>query len=390
MSSFLHDARRLPGTFWVLVGATFVNRFGIFVWPFLTLIVTRRGNTAAEAGWTIMAYSVGSFIAAGLGGWLADRLGRNITMALSAFGGAVCMMALSQAESWQWLALVSFFTGLLNEAGHPAGNALLQDIVSAEQRVTAFAIQRWAINLGWSLGPATAGFLAERSFFWLFLIDALTSVFFGIVAWKFLPAGRKTEAHRAGWLTAWSSIRRNRAFLALAASCVCLAWVFRQSSTTFPLAFEHSGLPTRWLGLVLGLNGVMICLLEMPLTALTRQFPVRGMIALGYTLMGGSFLLLLGTGGIGMFLTCMVVFTLGEMFSFSRQQAYAASLAEDDMRGRYSGFTSFAWGLGGILSSAVGLQIYDWNANAAWWLTAALGLAAAAILVMGSRSRLHP
>lgn len=385
MSSFLHDARRLPGTFWVLVGATFVNRFGIFVWPFLTLIVTRRGNTAAEAGWTMMAYSVGAFIAAGLGGWLADRLGRNVTMALSAFGSAACMMALSQAESWQLLALVAFFTGLFGEAGQPAGNALLQDIVPADQRITAFAIQRWAINLGWSLGPATAGFLAEQSFFWLFLVDAITSAIFGVVALLYLPAGRKTEAHRAGWLTAWSSIRQNRPFLALAASCICLAWVFRQSSTTFPLAFEQSGMPTRWLGLVLGLNGVMICLLEMPLTAFTRHLPVRGMIALGYVLMGGSFLFLIGAASIEMFLCCMVIFTLGEMFSFSRQQAYAASLADDDMRGRYSGFTSFAWGMGGILSSAAGLQLFGWNPALNWCLTAILGIAAALTLLLGSR-----
>jgi len=34
---------------------------------------------------------VGSLGAAWLGGWLADRLGRNIAMALSAFAGAVCM-----------------------------------------------------------------------------------------------------------------------------------------------------------------------------------------------------------------------------------------------------------------------------------------------------------
>ena len=43
----------------------------------------------------------------------------------------------------------------------------------------------------------------------------------------------------------------------------------------------------------------------------------------------------------------MVVFTAGEMFTFSRQQAYASALAPEDMRGRYAGFLSFAWAIGG-------------------------------------------
>ncbi|HEY1049567.1 MAG TPA: hypothetical protein VGE39_07420, partial [Prosthecobacter sp.] len=70
----------LPRPFWVLVGATFVNRFGIFVVPFLTLFITRNGNTAAQAGWAAASYSLGGFVAAYIGGWMADRLGRNVTM----------------------------------------------------------------------------------------------------------------------------------------------------------------------------------------------------------------------------------------------------------------------------------------------------------------------
>ena len=158
--SLSSQLRLLPRPFWVLIGATFVNRFGVFVVPFLALFITRNGNTAAQAGYAIAAYSVGSFAAAWLGGWLADRLGRNITMAISAFAGAVCMLALSQAVDWRALAVLAFITGAVNEAGHPASAALVQDIVPQEQRVIAFAVQRFAVNLAWSLGPATAGLLA--------------------------------------------------------------------------------------------------------------------------------------------------------------------------------------------------------------------------------------
>lgn len=380
MFRFFQDIRALPGPFWVLAGATFVNRFGVFVWPFLTIIITRHGNTAAQAGIAVSAYSVGSFIAAALGGWLADRLGRNVTMALSSFGSAACMMTMSQAVDWRVLALIAFATGLVSEAGGPASAALVQDIVPKEQRVLAFAVQRFAVNLGWSFGPAVAGFLADYSFFWLFVIDAATSMFFGIVAWVFLPRGRRTPKETAGWSHAWTSIRQNRPFLALFAACLCVSWIFRQSSTTFPLHFERSGISMHWCGAVLALNGVLICLFEIPLASATRHWPVRGMIGLGYVLMGASFLVFLASSALWAFVVTMLVFTLGEMCSFSRQQAYSASLAPDDMRGRYSGFLSLAWSIGGIVASIGGLQLYQMNPAAAWAAAAVLGALGAWLL----------
>ena len=66
--SLLSRLHLLPRAFRVLVGATFVNRFGVFVVPFLALFITRNGNTAAQAGLAVAAYSLGGFGAA----WIAS------------------------------------------------------------------------------------------------------------------------------------------------------------------------------------------------------------------------------------------------------------------------------------------------------------------------------
>lgn len=379
--SLFSQLQLLPRPFWVLVGATFVNRFGVFVVPFLALFITRNGNTATQAGYAVAAYSLGGFIAAGIGGWMADRLGRNVTMAVSALAGAVCMIAMSQAVDWRALAALAFLTGAINEAGSPASAALVQDIVPPEHRVIAYAVQRFAVNLAWSLGPATAGFLAEYSFFWLFVVDAASSAFFGIVAWLFLPRGRRTAREHAGWGLAWQSIRTNHAFLALFGACICTAWVFRQTNTTFPLHFERNGLPLHFCGLVLALNGVMICLFEVPLAVGLRARPVKQVLALGYILMGASFLTFLISGSLTAFVLMMVVFTLGEMSAFSRQQAYSASLSPEDMRGRYVGFLSLAWCAGNTASSALGMPLYDHHPTVLWVLNAVLGVVAAVLIL---------
>jgi MFS family permease len=135
---------------------------------------------------------------------------------------------------------------------------------------------------------------------------------------------------------------------------------------------------------VLALNGVMICLMEVPMATGLKHWPVKRVLALGYILMGASFLIFLISGSLAAFVTMMVIFTFGEMSAFSRQQAYSASLAPEDMRGRYVGFLSFAWCAGNTASSALGMPLYDHHPSLLWMINATLGLVAA-FLILSSR-----
>ncbi|MEZ0277179.1 MAG: MFS transporter [Roseimicrobium sp.] len=383
--SFRQSIRILPAPFWVLMGATFVTRFGVFVVPFLTWVMTKRGFSPIEAGWAVAAYSAGSFCASLIGGWVADRFGRNVTMAAAALSGSVCMLLLSQAEQLHWLVLLTLLAGFVGEAGGPASVALVQDIVPSEHRLAAYSVQRFVVNLAWAFGPAVAGFVVERSIFWLFAGDAISSGFFGVVALFFLPRGKRSCRHTSGWGHALASIRMNRPFLVLFVSCVAVAFMFRQTNTTFTLHFEKSGNPASVLGWVLALNGVMICLMEMPLASYTRWLPVRNAIAVGYVGMALSFLVFLVDNSVAAFTVSIVIFTTGEMMAFSRQQAYAASLSPEDMRGRYSGFLGLAWSIGNITASVGAMALYQWRPNAVWLVTAAVGVLAALVLVRWSR-----
>src|SRR5688572_1481161 len=163
--------RELPRAAWLLYLGTFINRFGSFVIPFLTIYAGdhfralgySKEQATAAAAWTLTSYGLGHFIAAVAGGYLADKIGRRKTIALSMFTSATSMLLLSQAESLFAIMALTGLTGMTTELYRPASTALLADVVTPEQRITAFAALRWALNAGFAFGPATAGFLAGFS-----------------------------------------------------------------------------------------------------------------------------------------------------------------------------------------------------------------------------------
>jgi len=248
--------------------------------------------------------------------------------------------------------------------------------------MNAYAVLRMAVNLGWSLGPAVAGFLAQHSFFWLFVGDAGASAFFGLVALFYLPQGRAAPKHQSGWGFALRDMLGNRGFLALAASQVLFAMTFRQLNTAYTLHFDRAHHPLDTLGLIQSLNGVMIVTLELAFLAMTRAWPMRRSIGLGYFIMGSCYLLFFLGNSVAVFTAIIVVFTIGEMITFSRQSTYISELAPDNMRGRYNGFLSFSWRLGSSSAAVFGLPLYEANPAALWSLCAVLGLASAVCMLV--------
>src|SRR6266480_1436380 len=287
--TLLAGLKALPRAAWILFLGVFLNKFGTFVVPFLTLYLTRQSYSLTAAGMAVGAYGVGTLLASGLGGHLADTFGRRKTIVLSMFSAAVAMMLLSQARSLSAIILLTALTGLAGELYRPASSALLADLVPAGQRVTAFSAYRIAFNAGWAFGPATAGFLAERGYLWLFVGDAITSVLFGFVAFFALPRGVRSQQAESKWSDALQVLRYDRKFHQMLAASFAIALVFFQISSTYGLFVTQLGFSATAYGAIISLNGVLVVFCELPLSTITRRFPARRVIGLGYALVGTGF-----------------------------------------------------------------------------------------------------
>jgi len=376
----LASLRSLPRAAWVLFLGIFLNRFGTFVIPFLTLYMTGKGYSLADVGIAIGTYGAGTLAACFLGGFLADQIGRRKTIALSMFGGALTMLLLSRADSWLSIVLLTGLNGLCGELYRPASSALLADLVPNGQRVIAFSAYRMALNAGWAFGPATAGFLAGHSFSWLFLGDALTSLLFGLVAWIALPHGVRAATSESGWGVAVRDMKSNPGFLRFLVASLFIAWIFYQISSTYGLFVSQLGYSPATYGALISFNGLIVVCLELFVSNITRRFHPRPCIALGYLLIGIGFGLNLFAATIPGLAFAIFIFTLGEMISIPVSSAYIADLAPESMRGRYMGAHGFAWGFALIFGPAVGLFLFARSATLLWILCALSGALGAAII----------
>ena len=378
--------RSLPAPVWILCAGSFVNRFGSFVAVFLVLYLREKGYSIAEAGFVVSLYGAGNVMAAAVGGLVADRLGRKNAIAISMFSSAATLLALSQADEIVLIGVLTVLAGLTGEMYRPASSALLADLVPAGQRLPAFALNRLAINLGFAAGPATAGLLADRSFTYLFVGDALTSIVFGVIALAALPEGVRTRRGEERRGEGVRTIARDRAFLFFLVSSLLGAFVYFQSNATFPLHVKESGLSNADYGLLISLNGLAIVLLELPFTSITQRFPAIPTLAVGSLLVGLGFALNAWAESLAALAFTVLIWTIGEIVYAPVASAYVADIAPVHLRGRYQGAWGLMWGLAFMLGPGLGAAFFAWNGDAFWLFCGLLGVLSAGLLLAGPRT----
>ncbi len=205
----------LPGTFWYLWAGTLVNRLGAFVTIFLAIYLTReRGFGQAEAGLVIGMWGVGGAVGTVAGGVLADRWGRRPTLFCAQLGAAAMLLTLGLARDYWALAAGALLTGVFSEAVRPAFGAMMIDVVPAHDRVRAFSLNYWAINLGFAFSAVFAGLAAELDFFLLFAVDAGTTLLFAAIVFLRVPETRTVAAGPARGGPGLGAVLRDPVYLA--------------------------------------------------------------------------------------------------------------------------------------------------------------------------------
>ncbi|MGW3557109.1 MDR family MFS transporter [Streptomyces sp. NPDC000963] len=376
----------LPPGFWWLWLSTLVNRTGAFVLTFLSLYLTvELGHSAWFAGLVVALHGLGGVAGSPLGGMLTDRWGRRPTMVTMHLAGAACAAALAVVTSAWGIAAVVLLMGVAMQAVRPSINATIADMVPAHDVRRAYALNYWALNLGFavaSLGGGAAAFLGYRT---LFVVDALATVLCAVIVYLRLPETRPErrtsteEKSAAEPKVSMLSVLRDAPFRTLVLLNLLVCLVFTAPWIGLPLTMADQGLSASSYGAVISVNGVVIVGFQLLVNKLTdKRSPVLLLVL-------SSLLFALGTGATALagssvaFAATVVVWTVGEMIHVPTNAAATARLAPEHARGRYQGVMGMSWAVAGFVAPILAGAIVDGpGPDVLWAATAAIGVLAAA------------
>jgi predicted MFS family arabinose efflux permease len=391
--------RGLPGDVWIIVATSLVNRAGMMALPFLILYLTKHlGVSATLAGFAITTYGIGGLITAPIAGRLCDRLGTFTVMRASLALTGLILLIIPLAHDFRLVVLLTFCWAVVADAVRPATLSGLTETVAPEQRKAAIALNRLAVNIGMSIGPAVGGFLAMVSFPLVFVIDGLTSlaaagVLAGLLWWRARSRVARSErseskdrsparqsVRAANKTSVWHDASARIFFLAVFLVCV----VFMQHQGAMPLYLVRDlHYKESFYGMLFVLNTLLIVALEVPLNLAMSHWSHRHSLMLGGTLTAFGFGAMAVAHSPIALAGSVVVWTFGEMIFFPAGTAYVADIAPAGRTGEYMGGFASMFSLSMIVGPWAGTASLDrFGSGVTWIAVLACGLLAVGVLAV--------
>ncbi|GHH85972.1 MFS transporter [Streptomyces sulfonofaciens] len=386
----------LPGAFWWLWTSTLINRLGGFVVTFMAIyLTTERGFSASYAGLVASLYGLGGVVAAVGAGVMTDRLGRRPTMLLAQTSTALTVAVLGFVTHPAAIAVVALLVGMASSASRPAVQAMIADIVRPEDRVRAFSLNYWALNLGFAVSSMAAGFVAEVSYRAGFLVEAGMTLLCAVVVFVRLPESRPAPAAPAAGATGATgatgagangaaaepgllTVLRDGRFMGVVTLSFVIALVFQQGYVGLPVAMSRAGFTPADYGVAVAVNGLLIVAVQIPVTRLIEHRDPQRLLIASALLAGYGFGLTAFAHSVGVFVLTVCVWTLAEIINAPTQTGLVVRLSPARARGRYQGMYTLSWSVAALAAPLMsGFALDHFGTTALWAGCAVVGTAAA-------------
>ncbi len=370
--SYIDSFSDLRREVWLLALITFINRAGTMVIPFLSLYLTKsKGFSLEEVGWILTFFGLGSVTGSWLGGKLVDAIGHYKTMAGSLLISSVLFVILQFPSSFWGICTGIFLVMMAADVFRPAVFVAISAYSKPQNRTRSVTLIRLAINLGFSAGPALGGIIiASAGYSGLFWVDGITCLFAGILLLKLLHPKKSIENIRDINLNP-QGVLKDHTFLVFIVAMILFGFIFLQYFSTMPLFYaQKHGLGELEIGLLLGLNGFLIFLMEMPLIKYleTKKVSAIHHVITGTFLVGLSFVAVNVSGWIGVLIIGMILLTIGEMIAFPFSNTFALTRSDRGKQGSYMALYSIAFSISHIFGHNSGMQliskfgyVFTWN-----------------------------
>jgi predicted MFS family arabinose efflux permease len=378
---YLNSYRGLSKPTWMLALIMLINRSGAMVIPFMGVYMTQSLHfNIKETGAVLSCFGLGAVCGSWLGGWLTDKFGHFRVQLICLFLDVPVFCLLPELKTPFVLSAGVFFLSLITETLRPANSVSISSYSQPENITKAFSLNRMAVNLGFSIGPALGGFLAAYSYKWLFYGNALSTALAGVMFYLYFrnrgnPSESAKSAEKANSHHSNRSPWNDGYFLIFSILCCFYSICFFQLLSTLPLFYREVHQLSEWdIGLILGFSGLVVFSLEMLLVHLAeRRMSVTSVLVSGSLLCGASYILLLLPGKFPVLYFSIFILCISEILAMPFMATVTLKRAGVANRGAYMGMNAFSFSIAHIFSPYLGTRIAsNYSFDTLWLATGIL------------------
>ncbi|MDH6250497.1 putative MFS family arabinose efflux permease [Chryseobacterium sp. H1D6B] len=361
---------------WMLALVMLINRAGSMVLPFLGVYMTDHLHFSIEnSGIVLSFFGIGSVIGSWLGGMITDKIGEYRVQSLSLLLSVplFCLIPLFSTEVG--VAGIILAQSIVSETFRPANSVAITKYAKPENITRAFSLNRMAVNLGFSIGPALGGILSAISYEFLFYSNALGALLAGLMYIWFFGKRRKKTAQKekkvkeAIVIVKENSPYRDGKFLIYSFFCMLFAICFFQLFSTLTIFYKDTAhLSQQSIGYILGYSGFLIVLLEMSFVQIAEKyFKLAYTMLIGTFLCGISYAMMAFDYSMITLILSMTLLCIGEIWTLPFMSTITAFRSGKNNKGAYMGLNGMSFSIAFIITPYLGTLIAEkFGFNALW------------------------
>lgn len=364
---------------WILSLVILVNRCGFMAVPFMGLYVTQAlHRSESDAGIIISLFGFGSIAGAAVGGKLTDVFGFRPVQIIAALLGGTFFLFFAMVEDFTWLCVLAVVISFFSEAFRPANYAAIASYAAKGTETRSYSLNRLATNIGWAVGVSMGGIIASFNYKLLFIVDGGVSVLVAVAIFFLLPAKKlqhqtAQEKRAMNVRKPWEDMPFIKFLILSAMFTTCFFLMFRVVPVFYKEVWH---LNEALIGFILGINGVVIALMEMVMISKieNKRSPIF-YIVMGVIIVSLSFAVLLLPKFIPLVLAVLsiLLFTFGEMFSLPFFNTFVVKRSNEYNRGLYAAGYTLSWSVAQVVGPTSGFYIAEkFGYNALWIAVTAL------------------
>jgi predicted MFS family arabinose efflux permease len=353
----------------------------------------------ADSGMVLSFFGIGSVVGSWLGGYITDRIGEFKVQSFSLFASVPMFCLLPLFHTPASLAVMVLIQSITSEVFRPANSVAIAKYARPENITRAFSLNRMAVNLGFSIGPALGGLLSAISYNFLFFSNAAAALVAGFAYIYFFRkrharfiAQKETVVVEDVKPAKDRSPYRDMRFVAFCLLCSVFSICFFQLLNTLPLFYKDAvKLDQGIIGILLGYSGIVVVLFEMLLVHIAeRRWTITHTMVIGTILCAVSYSIL-GFSHHMLWLFVSITFlSLGEILILPFMSTITAARAGKFNKGSYMGMNGISVAIAFIISPLLGSKIASIYGFERLWIGTGILLLLASIGFYFSVKKLFP